>query len=62
MTQHVVVLLIMDMESAKFDVNGPKKKVRFWRILIEMWQEQQKIGLKTNRPKLYSIKIEFQWI
>ena len=26
MTQHVVVLLIMDMESAKSDVNGPKKK------------------------------------
>ena len=35
MTQHVVVLLIMDMESAKSDVNGPKKKVRFWRILIK---------------------------
>jgi hypothetical protein len=32
MTQHVVVLLIMDMKSAKFDVHGPKKKVRFWRI------------------------------
>ena len=29
MTQHVVVLLIMDMESAKSDVNGPKNKVRF---------------------------------
>ena len=26
MTQYVVVLLIMDMESAKSDVNGPKKK------------------------------------
>jgi hypothetical protein len=35
MTQHVVVLLIMDMESAKSDVNGPKKKVRFWRILLK---------------------------
>ena len=29
MTQHVVVLLIMDIESAKSDVNGPKKKVCF---------------------------------
>jgi hypothetical protein len=35
MTQHVVVLLIMDMESAKSDENSPKKKVRFWRILIK---------------------------
>ena len=29
MTQHVVVLLIMDMESAKSDVNVPKKKYAF---------------------------------
>jgi hypothetical protein len=35
MTQHVVALLIMDMESAKSDVNGQKKKVRFWRILLK---------------------------
>jgi hypothetical protein len=34
MTQYIFLLLIMDMESAKSDVNGPKKKVRFWRILI----------------------------
>ena len=26
MTQHVVVLLIIDIESSKSDVNGPKKK------------------------------------
>ena len=32
MTQHDVVLLIMDMESAKSNVNGPKKKVRLWLI------------------------------
>ena len=32
MTQHVVVLLIIDMESAKSDVNDPMKKIRFWRI------------------------------
>ena len=42
MTQHVVVLLIMDMESAKSDVNGTKKKVCFWRIFIKMRQKQQK--------------------
>ena len=35
MTQHVAVLLIMDMESAKSDVYGPKKEIRFWRILEE---------------------------
>ena len=35
MTQHVVVLLIMDIESAKSDVNDPKKKVCFWRILMK---------------------------
>ena len=29
MTQHVVVLLIMDIESAKSDVNGPKKKYAY---------------------------------
>ena len=34
MTQHGVVLLIMDIESEKSDVNGPKKKVCLWHILI----------------------------
>ena len=34
MTQYVVVFLIMDMESAKSDVNCPKEKVIFWHILI----------------------------
>ena len=29
MTQHVVVLLNMDMDWAKSDVNGPKKKFAF---------------------------------
>ena len=54
MTQHVIVVLIIDMESAKSDVNGPKKKVRFWRILIKnVTKQREKIGLKTYRPKLY---------
>ena len=54
MTQHVIVLLIMDMESAKSDVNGPKKKVRFLRILIKKKATQKtKTTLKTNQPKLY---------
>ena len=42
MTQHVVVLLIMDMESAKSDVNGQKKKVRFCRILINKSEKKSK--------------------
>ena len=29
MTQYIVFLLIMDMESAESDVNGPKKKYEF---------------------------------
>ena len=54
MTQHIVVLLIMDMESAKYGVNGPKKIVCFWRILIKKSdQKYQKITLKTYRTKLY---------
>ena len=35
MTQDAVVLLIMNMGSANSDVNGQKKKVHFWRILIK---------------------------
>ena len=42
MTQHIVVLMIIDMESAKSDVNGSKKKVHFWRILTKK---------VTNTPK-----------
>ena len=42
MTQHVVVLLIMDIESAKSDVNGPKKKVCFWRILMKKRDKNSK--------------------
>ena len=47
MTQHVVVFLIMDMESAKPDVNGPKKKVRFWRNLIKKGTKTPKNNIKN---------------
>ena len=57
MTQHVVVLLIMDMESAKSDVNGKKKKVHFLRILIKKWQKHQKKNLK-----MYRLKLNKTWI
>ena len=35
MTTYGVILAIMDMASAKSDVNGPKKKVCFWRIVMK---------------------------
>ena len=53
MTQHVVVLLIMGIESAKSDVYGPKKKVCFWCILMKNVTRTAKTCLKTYRPKLY---------
>ena len=58
MTQHVVVLLIMDMESPKSDVNGPKKKVHFRRILMFTKSDKntKKKTLRTYRPKCYWIK------
>ena len=48
MTKYAVILTIMDMASAKFDVNGPKKKVCFWRILIK------KIKIKNKNKKFYT--------
>ena len=53
MTQHVVVLLIIDIESAKSDVNGPKKKIYFWRILMKNVTRTAKNMFQTYRPKLY---------
>ena len=41
MTQHVVVLLIMDMESAKSDVNGPKKKYVFGAFYLKKKSDQK---------------------
>ena len=52
----------MDMESAKSDVNGPKKKVYVWHILLNSEKNTKKITLKTWRPKLYWIRLEFQQI
>ena len=59
MTQHVVVLLIMDIESAKSDVNGPKKKACFWRILMKMRQEQQKICFKHIDQNFIEFNLSF---
>ena len=43
MTQHVVVWLIMDMESTKSDVNGPKKRNKgLWRTLIKLKKNEKK--------------------
>ena len=52
MTKYGVILAIKDMASAKSDVNGPKKKVCFWRILMKR-DETPKNRLITYRPKLY---------
>ena len=49
MIQHVVVVLIMDMESAMCDVNGLKKKIRFWLILI--FKKSDKNSKKNNLKK-----------
>ena len=58
MTQHVVVLLIMDMESAKSDVNGAKKILCFWQLWIKKWQKPKNYVSKSYRPNLYCIRLE----
>ena len=59
MTRHVVVLLIIDMESAKSDVNGRKTKMCFLLLCIKKWQKPKKYVSKTYRPNLYWIRLEF---
>ena len=53
MTQHVAVLLIIDMDSAKSDVNGPKKKYVLAYFNKKVKKKNNKKTLKTYRPKLY---------
>ena len=62
MTHHVVVLLIMDMEPAKSDVNGPKKKLVFLllRILLERDKKHQKITLKRIDPNCIELNMSFK--
>ena len=61
MTQHVVVLLIMDMESAKSDANGPKKKIQFWRILIKKKHDKnrKKLVQKGIDPNYIELNLSF---
>ena len=59
MTRHVVVVLIMDMESAKSDVNGRKTKMCFLPLCIKKGQKPKKYVSKTYRPNLYWIRLEF---
>ena len=49
MTKYGVILVIMAMASAKSDVNGPKKEVCFWHILMK----SEKKYLKTYRLQFY---------
>ena len=62
MTQHVVFLLIMDMESAKSDVNGRKKKMCFLLLCIKKWQKPPKNVSKPYRPNSYWIRLEFLYL
>ena len=49
MTQHIVV-----MESAKSDINGPKKKVHILAYFNKnVTKTAAKIGFKSYRSKLY---------
>ena len=43
MTEHVVVLLIMDMDSAKSDVNGQRKKYAFGVLKKNVTQKSKKM-------------------
>ena len=58
MTVYCVVLAIMDMASAKSDVNGAKKIVCFWRFWIKKWQKPKNYVSKTYRPNLYCLRLE----
>ena len=44
MTKFAVVLAIMNIALAKSDVNGPKKKVCFWRIFKKSDKKAKKFG------------------
>ena len=59
MTQHVVVLLNMNMESTKSDVNGRKKKVRFWHIKKKVTSTKM-IFLKRIDPNCIEINFSFK--
>ena len=47
MTKYGVILVIMEMASAKSDVIDPKKKICFWHILMKSAKNTKNIG-KTN--------------
>ena len=47
MTKYCVVLAIMDMASAKSDVNGAKTIVCFWRLWIKKWPKTPKLCFKN---------------
>ena len=51
MTKYGVILAIMDMASAKSDVNGPKKKACFWRILIIKKEDKNSKTKKVLKRK-----------
>ena len=52
MTKYAVVLVIMDMASAKSDVNGPKKKYGFGDFELES-DKKHKIFVSKHIDSLY---------
>ena len=50
MTQHIVDLPIVDMESAKSDVNGWKEKVYFLLLFIGKYKKIPNHYSKTYKP------------
>ena len=58
MTQHVVVLPIMEIESTKLDVNVQLKRTKTSVLLLCIGEWQKKVS-KTFRPYLYDTIQEF---
>ena len=55
---NIGVLLIVNMESAKCDENGSKKKVQIFAYFnIKKWQKHKKKTLQTYGAKLYWNKL-----
>ena len=51
MTKHVVVLPIMDIVSAKSDVNGWRKKLVFEYLVLKSDKKPQKVFGKLKNPR-----------
>ena len=60
MTKYGIMLAIMDMVSAKYDVNGEKEKVCFFfAYLLKNWQKHQKKVSKHVDPNWNELNLSF---